>query len=120
VSSRPPHDDDIEEDYSNLDDLPPMLVCVVPEPFASVPAERPPATLAVERMAADVAGAIRSAHSLIFAALDKVPTADRAAVVARALPATLDLVDVIEQLAVKPATPTKPALRLVQPKEPDR
>jgi len=101
--------DDIEEDYSNLDDLPPMLVRVEPEPFASVPVERPPATLAVERMAADLAGALRSAHRILADALDKVPPADRQAVIARALPATVDLLDVIERLAVKRA------LRIVPP-----
>ena len=91
--------DEDDEDYSNLDDLPPEVVRVEPEPFASVPVDRPPASLAVERMAADLAGACRAAHSVLAAALAKVPAAERAAVLARIDRPVLLLLDVVEQLA---------------------
>ena len=100
-------DDDGPEDYSNLDDLPPMLVRVEPEPFATGAAqmasieaamERARAARAVERMAADLAGAFRSAHSTLAAALDKVPAAERAAVTARARPAVADIIELLAGL----------------------
>lgn len=72
----------------------------------------------IGRMAAELGGACSSARDILAAALAKVPAAERAAVLARIERPIHLLLDVFEQLALKPSPP--PASRLAHTKEPAR